>query len=158
MRKAAACTIIAVALVLGGLAVLPVPAVADEVPCDPDPIGRCGEHQRESVVFCYVIEDGEYVSATDENVVVLGGESMVAEDTDEKGLYYVQKGPAERFLGDVITAPLPGAVLFEEGNNVAGLQPTDFECGTFVWFAECVPQQWMGPYNVIDKPADAQVV
>ncbi len=159
MRRRLGCIIIAIAMVTGGLLILPEPAKAeDEVPCDPYPIGRCGDYQRESVIFCYIIEGGEYVSATDEYVYAIGGNNTVAEDTDEEGLLYVQKGPTETFMDDPMMAPLPGSVLWEESNNVEGLQPDDFQCGTFVWFAECVPQQWMGPYNVNEKSADSQLV
>lgn len=130
-----------------------------EVPCDPYPIGRCGEYQRESVIFCFVIVDGLYVSATDDEAT--GLVDLTGNTGDETGLppvddarYYLRTGPAEAFVDDPFNAPLPFGTFYEETNFVEGLQPTDFKCGKWVWFAECVPQQWMGPTGVFSQPAD----
>ncbi len=153
-----------VALVLAGLMFSGAQASEEaepegEPPCEPYPIGRCGDYQRESVIFCYVVENGLYVNATDDEAT--GLVDLTGNAEEETGLppadeasYYVRTAPAEAFVGDPLGAPLPLGTLYEETNFVGGLQPQDFKCGKWVWFAECIPQQWMGPTGVFSQPAD----
>lgn len=132
-------------------------------PCDPYPVGRCGDHQREEVVFCYVQRDGLYVSATDDGAIgIPGGAQNLGIETGvpdvDEAAYYVRQEPTDTFLADPNTAPFPFKTFFEESNNVRGLQPEPFKCGKWTWFAECVPQQWMGPTGLVDKFPDSLLV
>lgn len=128
--------------------------------CDPDPIGRCGAYQRESVVFCYLKVGNLYLSPTDTHVVAIGGTppDVVSVDSGNPGLLYARLSPAEAFAGDPYDAPIPFNTLFREKNTFHGLQPKAYKCANFVWFAECEPAQWMGPFNVVDKAPDEVVL
>ena len=144
-------------LVLVALNVVPVPSAADHV-CDPYPIGRCGDFQREVVSFCWVTVGGQMVSATATNVVSTPGHPPTGVPALDKELIHVHLTPAEDFVDDPNGAPAPFKTLWQESNNVAGLQMTTFKCGQFTWFAECEPMQWMGPTGTLNKLPDLRIV
>lgn len=141
-------------LALGGLLLLvvalPPPAVG-EAECNPEPVGRCGNYDRETVILCYIKQGSRYLSPTDPT-----GAPMVIEGED--ALLYYRAAPADGFLADPWEAPLPRSTLFVESNHVPGLQRSKFFCGQFVWYPECYPGVWMGPYGAVDKDPDLAVV
>jgi hypothetical protein len=155
------------ALVLA-VTIVPVHAADPELTvadseCDPYPIGRCGAYQRETVMFCYVIAGGRYVSATDDTAIgLVGGEALLGQKTGvpqvDDALLYVRPRPTETFVNDPWNAPFPFQTAYKESNNVPGLQAKDFWCAQWVWFAECEPQQWIGPTGVIAKRADEKII
>lgn len=140
------------------LVALAAPAVAPHV-CDPYPIGRCGDYQRESVVFCYVLVQGQYVSATETDVIAIGSTPganppNVVGVGDAPGLFFVLLTPTMNLAADPWEAPMPFKSLWRERNAVQGLQIVPFQCANFVWFAECEPAAWMGPFNITDRVPD----
>lgn len=132
------------------LLVAPVVAVlpADAEGCAPYPVGRCGAYDRESVVFCYLVEEGVMVDASDASATpLLEGGVVVA---------YVRTAPTQAFAADPMTADLPFGSAYQETNGVEGLQRERVTCATFEWWAEC--DSWMGPYNEARVEPDALVV
>ena len=134
------------ALALGLVAPLMAATVhADE--CNPYPVGRCGEEDRELLVFCYHIVRGEMVDATDHHVVALGGSQGVAlPENSAMGDAYVRLAPSEGFAADPYESDLPTGTIILESNAVRGVQLVPFKCADFIWYAEC--DSWMGPYNI----------
>jgi len=110
--------------------------------CNPYPVGYCSTIDREAVVMCYHLVDHEYVDAT-------------VEATALADAFYVRDGPAAAFAADPWAAPLPFRTLWQESNDVAGLQVEAVTCATFEWWAEC--DSWMGPYDEFEVAADAQI-
>lgn len=137
-------TLLALLLLAPALAALPVDAEG----CAPYPIGRCGAYDRESVVFCYRIEEGIIVDASDMSATPLVEDGLV--------VAYVRAAPTEAFAADPMMADLPFESVYQETNAVDGLQRERVTCGTFEWWAEC--DSWMGPYNESRVEADALVV
>lgn len=135
---------------------------ADEE-CDPYPIGRCGNYQREAVTYCYKAgyPFGVWISATETNADALvwpGAPTPVGTPvTQPRTLAYLYKAPTDAFLADPYESDLPFDSIWQETNAVAGLQIKPFKCGTFQWFAECIPPQWMGPYLIQNKSPDGVV-
>jgi hypothetical protein len=150
-----------VLLVLFTLVAVPADGAADErEDCDPYPVGRCGEYHHEVVVFCYIVVAGRYVSATDEHVVAVPDASAVlGEPTGvpllDEPRVYLRRGPVEAFLDDPFYAPIPFDSVYKETNNVPGLQPRDFKCGGWLWFADY--EAWFGPFGVVSRMRDEQV-
>ncbi len=109
--------------------------------CQPYPIGRCGDHDRESVVYCYEMVKGEIRSGTQSAVSL--------------GPIHVRTEPTEGFAADAFESDLPFGSVFQEANGLPGLQMRPVTCGTFEWWAEC--DSWMGPYNTFRAGPDVLV-
>lgn len=159
---AATTVLVALPLLLVGVAI-PAASEPDEN-CDPYPVGRCGAFQREATVYCYLPvpggnENRVWPSPTDTHVVAVGGNppNVVSVESGNAGQFYVRLKPTETLVADPFEAPFPYGTVWKERNLFSGLQPAAYECANFVWFAECEPPQWMGPFNAVRKLADEKV-
>jgi hypothetical protein len=128
------------------VALLTVPPTSAESQCEPYPVGRCGNFDREDIIFCFKIVGGLYVSGTTEAETLAIGETQIV---------HVRLAPTGSFVGDIMNAPLPFQSVYRETNAVAGLQMESVTCATFEWWAEC--DSWMGPYNEFRAEADEQI-
>lgn len=131
---------------MAALAFLLVPLTAQAEACQGYPIDRCGSRDRESVVFCYVIQGGKMVSST------TSAQTLGAPGHE---VLQVRTAPMLGLLADPMNAPLPFGTLWQEANGIPGLQTTASTCGTFEWWAEC--GSWMGPYNQFAAGTDTQL-
>jgi hypothetical protein len=147
-------------------------SVASADACDPYPIGRCGAYQREAAVFCWdaatFAKSHTYVSATDADAIAVGTSALPplpaalpppadAVYANNANLIYLRTAPLQAFLADPANADLPSKSVWKEGNNLPGLQTRDATCGTFVWYEECHPPQWMGPIGLVNHAPDTLV-
>lgn len=141
-----------VVLVLGTVAASVTGLAGSEDACDPYPIGYCGEYQRQTVVFCYYVVDGRYVSATETDVTVLALPPTALSFAPQT-LGYVW----QRALDAVVADPAGGPhdeVLFLEVNGVSGLQVAPFRCAQWTWFAEVESGMWLGPFGSVSRAPD----
>jgi hypothetical protein len=124
-----------------------VPVAVEATGCNPYPVGRCGESDRELVTYCYRTVGGLLVDATDRHVVAAGtSQGAALPDNNAKGVLYVRLTPTETFAADPMESEAPFATVILETNTIRGAQLLPFKCASFVWFAEC--DSWMGPYNI----------
>lgn len=157
----AALVVAAPALAVG---IVPVTTASTDVECDPYPVGRCGAYQREEVIFCFKVGYpwGTWISAAESDVepITWPGVATPAPTplTAPKSLAYLYHPPSDAFLADPYESDLPFDSIWQETNAAPGLQVKPFKCGAFQWFAECIPQQWMGPYRVSQNPLPADDV
>ena len=146
--------------VLGLLLAGPLAAACHENGCSQPPFYECGTYDREERIFCYYLIQGQYVHALEEDVLNITVKPLPSPlaapgDLPQRYVAYVWLKPLREFAEEPLDAPLPWTVWLES-NDVAGLQARPFQCGTFVWYA-FYPGCWLGPFNVIWKPADTRV-
>lgn len=153
------------ALAVLALLGLPLAAACHENGCDQPPFYACGTYYGETRHFCYWLQDGRFVPALEPDVVNITAPPWSATPLEsppglrEQFVAYLWLAPLKALVAEPFTAPIP-RFLYQETNDVAGLQASSFHCADFVWFnwPEYPPGCWMGPFHRILKAPDTRVL